>query len=201
MAGLRKRQKEKRESEILSAASGLFLEKGYEASTINEVAALAGVSNVTVFNYYETKGDLLLALIAKETSKINRKIKRILDKTDIDPIDKSCMFFETIYIESLRIVDRNSWINVIISSINKPDSKFSHEYSMMRDGLKSQFGELLKRLVSEGKLRSGQDVDTLMEVAYAYHYQLFTETVSNESKTFDYYKSELRRGLTLLLNC
>ena len=44
---------------LAEAASELFLEKGYEATSIAEIAARAGVSRSSFFNYATSKGALL----------------------------------------------------------------------------------------------------------------------------------------------
>ncbi len=43
---------------IAQVASGLFVERGFEAVTVAEVARVAGVSSVTVFKYFPRKEDL-----------------------------------------------------------------------------------------------------------------------------------------------
>ena len=55
MAGLRERQKEDRQTSIARAAKIMFLEHGFEKATIEGIAQAAGVSGVTVHNYYGTK--------------------------------------------------------------------------------------------------------------------------------------------------
>lgn len=47
-------------AKILEAAHFLFLERGYDAVTVAEVARAAGVSSVTVFNHFARKEDLFL---------------------------------------------------------------------------------------------------------------------------------------------
>lgn len=47
---------------ILSAAIELFSEKGYEATATSEIAKKANVAEGTIFRYYKTKKDLLLAI-------------------------------------------------------------------------------------------------------------------------------------------
>lgn len=44
---------------IEEAAAELFLENGYAATTVDEIATRAGVSRGTVFNYVSAKSDLL----------------------------------------------------------------------------------------------------------------------------------------------
>ena len=65
MAGLRERQKEDRQTSIARAAKIMFLEHGFEKATIEGIAQAAGVSGVTVHNYYGTKSGILLALVAE----------------------------------------------------------------------------------------------------------------------------------------
>ena len=44
---------------LAEAACELFLEQGYEATTVAEITSRAGVSRSSFFNYFSSKGDLL----------------------------------------------------------------------------------------------------------------------------------------------
>lgn len=57
------RRKEARPAELLEAATRLFVEKGYAATKVEEVAALAQVSKGTLFLYYPSKQALLKAVV------------------------------------------------------------------------------------------------------------------------------------------
>jgi AcrR family transcriptional regulator len=59
-ASLRERKKTQTRQLIADTARQLFLEHGFEAVTVDEVAQAAQVSKKTVFNYFPTKEDLLL---------------------------------------------------------------------------------------------------------------------------------------------
>jgi AcrR family transcriptional regulator len=56
---LRERKKRRTRELIAETARLLFVERGFEAVTIAEVAAAAEVSEKTVFNYFPTKEDLV----------------------------------------------------------------------------------------------------------------------------------------------
>lgn len=59
----RSRRKEARPAELLDAATRLFVEKGYAATRVEEVAAQAHVSKGTLFLYYPSKEALLKAVV------------------------------------------------------------------------------------------------------------------------------------------
>jgi AcrR family transcriptional regulator len=59
----RERRKEARPGELLNAALDLFVEKGFSATRVEEVAARAGVSKGTLFLYFQSKEDLFKAVV------------------------------------------------------------------------------------------------------------------------------------------
>ena len=56
--GLTERQKD-----ILAAATEIFAEKGFAATSTREIATKAGVAEGTIFRHYKTKKDLLLSIV------------------------------------------------------------------------------------------------------------------------------------------
>ena len=59
----RKEQKEERRQAILMTALQLFVEKGYHDTKITDIAAAVPMSTGLMFHYFESKEDLLLALV------------------------------------------------------------------------------------------------------------------------------------------
>ncbi|MEU9243340.1 TetR/AcrR family transcriptional regulator [Streptomyces shenzhenensis] len=58
--GLRERTRRAVQKEITDAANALFLERGYEETTIGDIAAAVGMSQRSVFRYFPTKEDLVV---------------------------------------------------------------------------------------------------------------------------------------------
>lgn len=58
-SGLRERKKAGARETIFEAAMSLFAEKGFEATSVEEIAARAGVSRATYFNYFAAKEGVL----------------------------------------------------------------------------------------------------------------------------------------------
>lgn len=57
------RRKEVRSQELLAAALDLFVERGYAATRLDDVAARAGVSKGTLYLYFSNKKDLFNAVV------------------------------------------------------------------------------------------------------------------------------------------
>jgi len=58
--GLRERKKLETRRAIADVAMDMFAERGFDAVTVADIAAAANVSTKTVFNYFETKEDIVV---------------------------------------------------------------------------------------------------------------------------------------------
>jgi len=59
-SSLRERTRRAVQAELLKAAEGLFLENGYEATSVDQIALAAGISRRSFFRYFRSKEDLVL---------------------------------------------------------------------------------------------------------------------------------------------
>jgi TetR/AcrR family transcriptional regulator len=65
----RERRKEARPGELLESALDLFVDKGFAATRVEEVALRAGVSKGTLFLYFPTKEELFKAVVRENLVK------------------------------------------------------------------------------------------------------------------------------------
>ncbi|NUR98320.1 MAG: TetR/AcrR family transcriptional regulator [Kribbellaceae bacterium] len=61
----RRRDRAAREREILEAAERIFGERGYQGTSMDDVAAQVGVSKPLIYQYYGSKDGLFLACLAR----------------------------------------------------------------------------------------------------------------------------------------
>ncbi|MEV7346066.1 TetR family transcriptional regulator [Streptomyces sp. NPDC093544] len=72
--GLRERKKQRMYQEVSETAIGLFLEKGFDAVSVAEVAAAAEISKPTLFRYFPAKEDLVLYRFADHETEAARVV-------------------------------------------------------------------------------------------------------------------------------
>ncbi|MFC9846026.1 TetR family transcriptional regulator [Streptomyces sp. NPDC060223] len=72
--GLRERKKQRMYQAVSDIAIGLFLEKGFDAVSVAEVAAAAEISKPTLFRYFPAKEDLVLYRFADHETEAARVV-------------------------------------------------------------------------------------------------------------------------------
>lgn len=72
-----------RRKQILDGASEVILRTGYDAMTMSDVAATAGVGKGTVYNYFDSKLDLLLGLQDRYWAGMFETMRSVADADDV----------------------------------------------------------------------------------------------------------------------
>jgi AcrR family transcriptional regulator len=88
-----KKQSEVRRGEFLDAALALFLEHGYDATTINDVIARVGVSKGAFYHHYRAKDDLLEGLALRFGTQGLDAVADILSQGELNALEKMNAFF------------------------------------------------------------------------------------------------------------
>jgi AcrR family transcriptional regulator len=77
---------ERRRPQVLDAALGLFLESGYEGTSMAAVAEAAGVTKPVVYACFPSKDELFRALLRREEERILEEIQSAFETADLtDP--------------------------------------------------------------------------------------------------------------------
>ncbi|WP_345442250.1 TetR family transcriptional regulator [Actinoallomurus vinaceus] len=73
--GLRERTRRAVRAELAELALGLFVERGYERTTVEDIAAAAGLSRRSFFRYFPTKEDVLFGDVDELAEQIAEDIR------------------------------------------------------------------------------------------------------------------------------
>ena len=74
----RERKKQTTRDAIFKIAQGLFNEKGFENTSVEEITQRIDVAQSTFFNYFPRKEDLLTEILSREIPLLNRKCRGFL---------------------------------------------------------------------------------------------------------------------------
>jgi AcrR family transcriptional regulator len=91
MSTVREEKKKTTKKAILQAAIQLFSEKGYENTSIEQLAKVAGIGKGTVYGYFATKRDILYAFCEDELEYIHQQLGG--NSNQADPILEQLLTF------------------------------------------------------------------------------------------------------------
>lgn len=91
----RQRRKQARPQELLDAALALFVEKGFAATRIEEVAQRASVSKGTLYLYFPSKEELFKAVVRQKLSSLIAEGVQIADAHAGSSADLLAMLLQT----------------------------------------------------------------------------------------------------------
>jgi AcrR family transcriptional regulator len=154
------RRKEARPQELLDAALDLFVERGYAATRLDDVAARAGVSKGTLYLYYANKEELFKAVIRENVIPLLGEAEDMLGQF----AGSSAALFREIMLGWWQRIGntRLSGITKLMMAEagNFPEvAQFYHDEVILRS--KTMIGRVLERGVARGEFR---DIDVAQTV-------------------------------------
>jgi AcrR family transcriptional regulator len=92
---LRERRRALIEDDILNVAQELIAEKGYTTMSMDELAARVGISKPTLYGFYRTKSDLVVAAISRGMGRGLSKVQQIVAQEG-PPLERLAAVMRTI---------------------------------------------------------------------------------------------------------
>jgi len=138
------RQKAVRD-QILRTAADLFRERGYRASTVDDIAARLGMSKASLYTYFRAKEDMLAAISRETIEGFTRELGLVL-RSDLSPEEK----LRRIVREHVRFVIANrSFLTVFFSEEANLPTRFVRALAAQKDrydkGVESVIAEGIRR--------------------------------------------------------
>lgn len=173
---------EARRQQILVAGHALFLEQGFMVTTIEEIAKRVKIARTTVYEYFNSKDDILIALIEqvilehpKDLPEGDTKSKLVyLIQSSLDQFQEHKIIYR-IYFEEFFVLEQHT----AAYFRNWQNHKQAQVYEIIRQGIASdcfsrRWGymdigfayQALLEYKMRNLLRTGQVVDTGYEAIY-----------------------------------
>ncbi len=163
---------------ILDAAMKTFVKRGYSDTRVSEIAAEAKVAEGTLYNYFPSKEEILLALFDEKWGGIIDKIKKKISRLN-DPNDKLKAIFSMV----VTMFKKDRHLAEIFLIDVKQSSIFLNNYTINRV---VEFIDLIEEILEEGKkkgiYRKNLDSRVAKMVIFGAAQGILLSWVLNESK-------------------
>ena len=99
--------------EIVDQAMRLFAERGYDGTTLQDVADAVGLSRPNLYNYVKSKEELLVAMVEATAQSAANSLREVRVRTDLDPAQKLRLLVRALVLqraerpEQFRTLDRS----------------------------------------------------------------------------------------------
>ena len=157
------------------------------------IAAAAEVSIGTIYNYYQNKGDLLMAIVAMEVNEVLAAGEKVIAR----PPRSAERAIDTLignYIEhSLVYLSKEMWRQAMAISTQQPDSPFGKTYADLDLRLADQTCRLLQKLKTLGAIRDGADPKAAGELLFNNTNMMFIVFVKTAGMTVGELRATIRR--------
>ncbi len=196
---LRQTNKVSRQKRIVANAARFFSSIGYDLTAIEMVAERSNVSPATIYNNFDNKTGLLLAVLIDEgegVEQIGETIVAQRQKNDVDIIHK---LIELYVDHPMEFMNKSCWRQALAASTASSNKKFTQEYQNVDKQLKKQLIDVMHALQSEGAFLPVADAQSLGEIIWNNVNQMFTDFISDEVMPLTELKSAVKRQTEALL--
>lgn len=135
------KEAEERKNEILDIAERLFVMKGFDNTSTNDILNEIGIARGTLYYHFKSKTEILDAMIERITKQLIEKATEIFDKKDIPVLQRLTMMIMVLN------VDGNLGQEVM-EQVHKPQNALLHQ--KMQERLLSSISPLVAGLIEEG---------------------------------------------------
>jgi len=198
MTGLRERKKQQTRAAIVTEAGRLFSAHGFQATTMDEIAAAAGVSAATLYNYFGTKNTVLLAHVESTVGEMMEAGSVVLANPPADIVE-AVQSLMTVVLDHFIALDRELLREVFAAGFG-PSTEVLPELIRLDELVADQLGQLLARFEPPQGLAPGIEVDEAVMAIYSLMAGQLIMYVSMEKMTAAAVRRAVERQIEIMFS-
>ncbi len=197
MTNRREQKKQETFDAIVSAAARSFQGAGYQASTIEVIAAGAGFSAGTVYNYFGTKNAILLAVVTRDSEHAFVDAGEAIDLSSGDPVEV-LMPLVMVYVDAMTALGRDVLKELFRAGFDPAESAMTAELVTLDERSIVQIGEAFALLQTHGLASDTTDPGLAAMLIYSVVAVAILMFVSVPASTIQDVERAIRSQLTLV---
>lgn len=182
---LRSLRRQARVEQVLDAAAQLFVTRGYEATRMDEIAASASVAPATVYNYFSSKRNLLMALVLRHLRASLPERRAFVRDLPEDPMVAVVEFERLLARQALRHLSRDCWRVIMLAERMEPQGRAGRAGARFNTLIHRHYVQMLRHYAGRGRLRADLDVGALARLIVAATTWEFGQFVSDPAQSVD----------------
>ena len=137
-------------NKILEATGALFAEKGFDATTMQDIMARSGLSKGAIYHHFKSKEEILEAATNRMTAESNQMLAEVRDRKDLTGKEKLKMIFY----ESINRPVQNDLFTAAPGFHNNPKLFFSLVHDTVTETAIQYIQPIFRQGVADGTIRT-----------------------------------------------
>lgn len=146
---LTEEEQQRRRKEIFDASVHLFLEKGFNETSMHEIARAAGVGKSTLYDYFNTKEQILESCFEEEIEKIAGRAQEIM-RQELNTPEKLRKIMQ-MHLEFL-VANKQFYLKLSLEA-QRLSLESQNRIQVMRHAYQDMLRELIEEGIRRGELR------------------------------------------------
>jgi AcrR family transcriptional regulator len=152
---LTEEEQEKRRHELFHSVVNIFLKKGFQETSMREIAAAAGLGKSTLYDYFKTKDEILIYYFEDQLNDLTEAAQKIALQNR--PADERLRQVLQMHLEFLR-ANKNLFMKLSLEA-----QRLKLESQEKIQGKRHAYQDLIRALIDEGIRESVfRNVDSLL---------------------------------------
>ena len=179
---------------IIKAAAQIFAEKGYDKTTLDEVAQLAEFSKGSLYNYFENKEDLFLTTLEEGIKKLIEQMRMVeqIESSVFGQTKAILSVMVTYFYENDSFNKHRAFFQMMVNEKRvmacQASDQFLNRMQQMHKDMTQYFASIFQHGIDSGELKDGCS-QTYAEILLGIiHHHIFM--VNMELIEFDKKKAE-----------
>jgi len=188
---LRQRKKLETRARIIEVAIRMFGERGIATPTVEEIAAAADVGKGTIYNYFATKDEIVVAFMVKVERRVQVKVADFATRRG--PLESILADFIRYQLE-LKEPYRD-FVRVFMAQVYTRGAELLPHFEEMQKAINPPLIELFQSLLRRGLIREDVNLDTLVEIFKLLHMGIIAVWINDAPPyrgTFALLREEMR---------
>ncbi len=192
-SGRRLRKKRALRDSIVSVAARLFVERGFDETRMDAISEAADIAVGTVYNYFKTKTELLVAILVEDVETFVRETRTLVSHPDHDT-GVALAAVGTVLIAAMERRPRSLWRQLFGQALID-STQLGPAYTSVERTLLGVLQTLLESQRSEGDLDQRFTVEGAAEIAFALANTLVYAYCRNDEMTSEEFAVAYSRQL------